>query len=174
MPPFTVVIDTREKLPFAFTGFRTVVGTLASGDYSLAGFESRVSCERKSKVDIWNCCAAERPRFERCLERLAAMERACVVIECDLRELSIRPEHIQRVSPATVVGSCISWSCRYRLPFYWCDSRSYAERVTIRFLAAFLKHVANSPPSTVVLTHEADLITPTSQTLAATNPPGSS
>lgn len=147
-PPFTVVIDTRENLPFTFSGFATVVGTLKTGDYSIDGYQDRVSVERKSKADIWLCCSTERPRFERCLERLAALERAAVVIECDLRELSIRPEYIQRVSPATVVGSCISWSCRYRLPFYWCDSRSYAERVTIRFLAAFLKHVANgSPPS---------------------------
>jgi len=159
LPPFTVRIDNREQLPFTFAGLATEWGTLASGDYSLVGYETRVAVERKSKADIWMCCASERPRFERCLERLAVLERACVVIECDLRELSIRPEYIQRVSPATVVGSCISWSCRYRLPFYWCDSRSYAERVTVRFLAAFLKHVvplsAVSASETSVLGREA-------------------
>jgi DNA excision repair protein ERCC-4 len=145
-PPFTVLVDTREQREFRFHGLATTVGTLKTGDYSLVGYTDRVAVERKSKADIWMCCASERPRFERCLERLAALERACVVIECDLRELSIRPEYIQRVTPATVVGSCISWSCKYRLPFYWCDTRAYAERVTVRFLAAFLKHVANGAP----------------------------
>jgi DNA excision repair protein ERCC-4 len=148
-PPFTILVDTREQREFRFYGLATTVGTLKTGDYSLVGYQDRVAVERKSKADIWMCCATERPRFERCLERLAALERAAVVIECDLRELSIRPEYIQRVTPATVVGSCISWSCKYRLPFYWCDTRAYAERVTVRFLAAFLKHVANSEqPST--------------------------
>lgn len=136
----TIIVDTREQRPFAFDGYLTQRGTLASGDYSLAGHEHRVAVERKSHADIWQCCAAERARFERCLARLAALERAAVVIECSLTELAVRPPQVQRVTPATVVGSCISWSVQHRIPFFWCDTRRYAERVTIRFLMAYLKH----------------------------------
>lgn len=38
------------------------------------------------------------------------------------------------------VGSYISWSVQYRIPVFWCDTREYAERVTVRFLAGWMKH----------------------------------
>ena len=143
-PPFTIVCDTREQWPYAFTGLATVRATLASGDYSIVGHEHRIAVERKSKEDAWQCVAGERPRFERCLERLAQLERAAIVIECDLRDFAVRPEHIQRVTPATAVGSYISWSVKYKIQLFWCDSRAYAERVVVRYLAGYLKHVAGN------------------------------
>lgn len=157
-PPFTIVVDTREQRPYNFTGLATVRGTLASGDYSLVGHEHRIAIERKEKSDAWNCVAGERDRFERCLERLAALERAAIVIECDLREFSVRPSYVQRITPATAVGSFISWSVKYRIQLFWCDSRAYAERVVVRYLAGYLKHVANrsvSPTDVVLPTSEA-------------------
>lgn len=150
-PPFTIVIDTREQWPYTFTGLATVRRTLGAGDYSLVGHENYIAVERKSKVDAWQCVAGERQRFERCLERLASLRRAAIVIECDLREFSIRPEHIQRVTPATAVGSFISWSVKYRIQLFWCDTRPYAERVVVRYLVGYLKHVAGN-------NHQGDLI----------------
>lgn len=141
-PPFTLVIDTREQDGYSFTGLASIRAGLQTGDYSLVGYEHRVAVERKNKADAWGCVAGDRPRFERCLERLAALERAAIVIECDLRDFAIRPEYIQRVTPATAVGSYVSWSCKYRVPVFWCDTKAYAERITVRFLVAFLKHVA--------------------------------
>lgn len=135
-----IVVDSREQRPFPLDGYMTQRGTLATGDYSLAGHEHHIAVERKSHSDIWACCAGERARFERCLARLAALDRAAVVIECSLTDLAVRPPQVQRVTPATVVGSCISWSVQYRLPFFWCDTRRYAERVTVRFLLSYLKH----------------------------------
>lgn len=145
-PPFTIVVDTREQIPYPFTGLATVRGTLGQGDYSLVGHETDVAVERKSKADAWACVAGERQRFERCLERLASLRRAAIVIECDLREFSVRPEHIQRVTAATAVGSFISWSVKYQIQLFWCDTRSYAERVVVRYLAGYLKHVVGTQP----------------------------
>lgn len=136
----TIIVDSREQRPFAFDGYPTMTKALPTGDYSLLSLENRVAVERKSHGDIWACCAGERARFERCLARLAALDRAAVVIECSLSELAVRPSQVQRVTPATVVGSCISWSVQHHLPFFWCDTRRYAERVTVRFLLAYLKH----------------------------------
>ena len=50
-----IIIDTREQAPFTFRhermGATTEPGTLAVGDYSLAGLEDRVAVERKSLPD---------------------------------------------------------------------------------------------------------------------------
>ena len=137
-----IIVDTREQTPWPLTGFDTRRGTLHAGDYSLEGYENSVAVERKSKEDAWGCVGAGRERFTRCLERLAGLDRACVVIEASLSEFQVRPRYVKRVTPATAVGSYISWSCQYRIPVFWCDNRQYAERVAVRFLGAYIKHVA--------------------------------
>jgi len=101
-----------------------------------------VAVERKSKEDAWGCVGAGRKRFEACMGRLGAMESALVVIECGLPEFQVRPPHVKFVTAGTAVGSYISWMCQYRVPVVWCGGREYAERVTVRFLGAFLKHRA--------------------------------
>lgn len=73
-----IIIDTREQAPFAFRHERmdatTEPGTLAVGDYSLAGLEDRVAVERKSLPDLVMCLGRERERFERELARGAALD----------------------------------------------------------------------------------------------------
>ena len=137
--PPAIVIDTREQLPYAFEGYETVRGTLATGDYSLVGCENLVAVERKSKADAYQCVGAHRDRFTRCLERLAGMDRGCVVIECSLKQFT-KPPSRTRIDAAMAVGSYLSWACKYRIPIFWAGDREYAERLTVRFLAAFLKY----------------------------------
>lgn len=137
LPP--IVIDNREQLPFTFNGYETIKGTLRTGDYSLVGFEDRVAVERKSKEDAYGCVGASRVRFVDCLQRLAELDRAAIVIECGLREFSTPPSRT-RIDQRMAIGSFISWSCNYRIPVFWCDNRAYAERVTVRFLAAYVKY----------------------------------
>lgn len=148
---FTIAIDTREQLPLEFAGYQTQRGTLPTGDYSIVGYESQVAIERKSHADGWAAVAAERARFERCLGRLAKLDRAAIVIECSLAEFCERPTRVQRVTPATAVGSFISWSCQYRIPVFFAGSRAFAERVVVRFLASWMKHRAPTARSTEVV-----------------------
>ena len=149
----TIIIDTREQLPYAFTGYSTKRATLSTGDYSLEGYEHRIAIERKEKSDAWGVIGSGRNRFERELKRLAALERAAIVIECSLAQFACPPPHIEKVDARMAVGSFISWMVAYRVPVIWCDSRPYAERIVIRFLAAYLKHVANGHASPATRAH---------------------
>lgn len=146
-----IVIDTREQLPYTFDGLPTVLATLKSGDYSLAGFEHRIAVERKSHADLWGSMTSGRARFQRCCERLSQLERAAIVIECSMAEACERPSYIQRTNPASVVGGLISWSAQYRLPVFFCDNRAFAERVTLRYLIAFAKHLTKQPNGELVI-----------------------
>ena len=138
-----IVIDTREQLPYEFAGIPTTVGTLRAGDYSLVGFEDRVAVERKSKEDAYGVVGAGRDRFERCLRRLSELERAAVVIECSIEAFSEPPPRT-KISSQQAINSYLSWSCTYRIPVLWMPSRGWAERATLKFLAAYLKHVAGA------------------------------
>lgn len=140
VPPFVLAVDTREQEPFTLVGFATIRKTLGAGDYSIVGYETKVAVERKSYMDAWGSMSTGRARFERCVKRLAELDRAAIVVECGLDKLSHQPSYIQRTSPASVIGGLISWSVQYRLPVFFCPDRDYAERVTVRFLSAYFKH----------------------------------
>src|SRR5689334_14011241 len=62
-----IAIDTREQLRYVFDGYESYRTTLATGDYSLEGFETVLAVERKNHGDAWGCLTEGRKRFERCL-----------------------------------------------------------------------------------------------------------
>lgn len=140
LPPFVIAVDTREQRPLDFLGFATMRKTLGCGDYSILGHECQVAVERKSHNDLWGSMSTGRARFERCVKRLAELDRAAIVIECTLSQAVIPPHQIQRVNAASVIGGLISWSAQYALPVYFCDNREQSARIVVRFLAAWLKH----------------------------------
>lgn len=171
-PKPTFVIDTREQNghTYLFEGYQTVRAKLDTGDYSLLGSESKVAVERKSLNDAWTCCSSERERFTRCLERLARLDRAAIVIEASMETFALnRPSQIKKVTVATAIGSYLSWSCQYRIPIFWAgvndpkfnrtrESREYAERTTLRFLYSYWKHRAGSNNGTLKISKPICLI----------------
>ena len=152
--PFTVVVDTREQVPFTFLDLRTdakdgrkplvvptVRGTLTSGDYSIHGFESQVSIERKGLDDLFNTLGQGRERFERELIRLASSNVvADVVIEADWGAIVAAPPQHSRLDPKTIFRSVIAWRLRFPNIHWWCcPGRRFAEILTYRLLERFWK-----------------------------------
>lgn len=149
-PPFRIVVDTREQAPFRFTGFTSlksqgggkrivvelVTGRgLETGDYSVAGMESRVAIERKSKSDLFGSLGRERQRFEREFQRLNELEFAAVVVECDWHEIFTLPPAKTQMTAESVEGSVESWSVKYpRVGWHFCRDRRHAEWRTFRLL----------------------------------------
>lgn len=137
-----IAVDTREQIRYLFDGYESYRTTLPTGDYSLEGLTDCVAVERKGYLDAWACVAGERQRFERCLDRLSQLDRAAIVIECSMAEFAVQPAQVKRVMPATAVGSYLSWSIKYRVPVFFAENHQWGERVTLRLLAAYYKHVA--------------------------------
>lgn len=150
VPPFTVVIDTREQAPFRFVripatqkeggGYvvpRLTTGrALPTGDYSVAGCESLFCVERKSLADLFACCGRERDRFEREFQRMADMRWSAVVVEADEFAVVHRPPRGTKIAPGTVVGTIESWSVRFpKTHWFLCHDRRAAEVKTYRLLA---------------------------------------
>ena len=104
----TGIVDTREQLPLDLSPLRVEVGTLATGDYSVAGLEHVVAVERKSLSDLLGCVGVERERFDREVQRLLAYPVRCLVVEATWLDLE-RGEWRSKVSPQSVVGSVLGW-----------------------------------------------------------------
>jgi hypothetical protein len=138
-----VIIDSREQAPFAFqheryAGTEVEVGTLDTGDYSLAGLADRVAVERKSLPDLVACLGRERERFEREMQRAAALDSFCVVIEAAWGELA-GGKYRGQLNPHSACQSVLAFACRYRVPFLFAGSRVGAEYACWGFLRQYLE-----------------------------------
>ena len=138
-----ILIDSREQAPFAFqheryAGTVTAPGALDTGDYSLAGLADRVAVERKSLPDLVACLGRERERFERELQRAAALDAFAVVVESSWSDLA-GGQYRSKLNPHSACQSVLAFTCRYRVPFLFAGSRAGAEYATWGFLRQYLE-----------------------------------
>lgn len=149
---FTVVVDSREQLPYTFEGItaggkRIVVpverGTLASGDYSIKGFENVMTIERKSVSDFYGSITTGRARLEAEFQRMEAMTFSAIVVEGRLDSVLEPGFHGRRVSPQAIRATVASWSVKYKTRWFFAPSRDQAERLTFELLEKFHRYHAN-------------------------------
>ena len=138
-----VIVDNREQCPFTFQHERfagTIVeaGALDTGDYSLAGLSDKVAVERKALPDLVACLGRERERFERELQRAAALDAFAVVIESAWADLA-GGKYRSQMDPHSACQSVLAFACRYRVPFLFAGSRAGAEYATWGFLRQYLE-----------------------------------
>jgi ERCC4-type nuclease len=122
----TILIDSREQLPFGFDGFKSIVTTLGTGDYSFVGGEHDTRYERKSIGDLVACCGAERDRFERELVRLRGYRHRGVIVEGSYAEIELGGWR-SAIKSASVIGSILGWQSD-NVPFILAGDRQSAER----------------------------------------------
>lgn len=164
--PFTVLVDSMEQIPFTFEkikgdsdqggrqlfvpvkrkalGFQDGRFYQPMGDYSIEGQEGNVHIERKSISDCQSTVlgyGGRRERFERELEILAGLPCSAVVVEGTFANVVIT---VQQQGKKTVGElrtnlhrSIIGLQQRYRVPWYFCDSRGMAEDTTFRILMRY-------------------------------------
>jgi len=136
-PKPTIVIDTREQLPYEFEG--SVTKMLKTGDYSILGLEDKVAVERKTKEDAYGSCGARRVRFEKELKRLSSFDYGAVVIEASLSNLLTPPSYTE-VNPLVVVNSFVSWSIKYSINIFFASNREYARELVRLVLYKYWKY----------------------------------
>lgn len=171
----TIIRDTRESAPFTFSPslirgdskqrgrplvIRTIDRCLETGDYSLLGFEDRISVERKSLEDLfgslghWKKPGREKSRrdlFREEHERLQQMVLfggfVAVVIEGSIEDVTDNPP-TRGAYPRDVIRTSIRWPKRYGVTWLWAGSRAAAEQWTWEFLFDAWKQITNEGKGT--------------------------
>lgn len=151
--PFTIIVDTREQLPYRFDDVRvdrrksfiwTQTKTLSTGDYSIAGFEDKICVERKSLVDLYGTLGSGRDRFEREFERMQDLDLSLVVVEATWKEIAFPDikdngetdyNWNSSLSSNSVIGTIVAWSGKYpKTRWKAAGSRKLGEKMTFEFL----------------------------------------
>jgi DNA excision repair protein ERCC-4 len=119
-------------------------GTLATGDYSIKGFESVIAVERKELNDLIGCLmGAGRDRFERELARGAALPHFFVAIEASMEDVA-KHRYLSHMEPHAVFSSILAFTLRWHTNFMFCTSRAGAEYATFNLLRLFLREIETS------------------------------
>lgn len=128
----TVIVDTREQLPYDLSPLKMVRAKLDTGDYSVQGLEHRVTIERKSFEDYVGVVGKGRERFEREIERMKAYDVAMIIVEAHWGDLECG-FHRSRVSANSLMGSTLGWMAEGP-KILFCGNRRSAELATGRLL----------------------------------------
>jgi|GEM_PF-346003 len=136
-----VIVDSREQQPFTFSARPDVEvtrATLITGDYSLAGFESVIACERKELNDLIACLQnGNRERFEKELARASALHRFCVLVEGTLEDIR-NGRYRSQMKPTAALQSLFAFQIRYGTAFLFCGNRAGAEYACHSLLSKYL------------------------------------
>lgn len=116
-----IICDTREQRPFSFdpTKFTVTRGTLATGDYSIAGLETVVTVERKSLGDLVSTLIHDWLRARKEFIRMSGFEVAAIVVEADMSDI-IAKRYESDASPSSVIGRMNAIFLDHGIPvFLW-------------------------------------------------------
>lgn len=134
MPDITIIVDTSEQKPWTFspTEFGVVHRKLKTGDYSIAGYEDRVTCERKSLGDLVGTLITGWIRFRKQLYRMAGMDLAIIVAECNLSDIQDKL-YESDANPESVIARCHECMVDHGVPVVFAGDALRAGRYVERF-----------------------------------------
>lgn len=130
-----LIVDTREQTPLAFLHLEAARGTLATGDYSVDGLQSRFAVERKSVPDMVGSLTQGRARFMRELERMRGMDFARLLIVGTPAELAACL-HRRAVTAASILGSLEAINARM-VAVVWAATPAKAAQMVERWACYF-------------------------------------
>lgn len=140
--PFTIIIDTREQIPWEFGYHNTAKQKLDTGDYSMVGFENILAIERKKSVSELATNLSE-SRFKDVLERLSKIKHPYMVFEFDMDEVYTFPVGSDipkklwdklRISGNYIIKRLIEIQIQYNIQIIFCGDANNAERFTVSLM----------------------------------------
>lgn len=140
--PFTIIIDTREQLPWEFGYHSTSNKKLDTGDYSIAGFEDVLAIERKRSVsEIANNLSEG--RFLDVLDRMSKIRYSFILLEFDLNDVLEYPHNSDipkklwsklRVSGNYILKRLVEIQMKYGIHIIFCGSIENARRTAVSIM----------------------------------------
>lgn len=159
MDPYTVVRDTREKegKGWVFSETQSCAGTvtqkLDTGDYSLYGWESHISIERKGSVSELAKNLTEE-RFENELIRLEEFPWRYVILEFDMKHIIEFPkgsgipkrrQRYMKVSGYYLLKRITELERKYKIQFMFCGA--YGKEVCANIFKRFMESKTLNEPA---------------------------
>lgn len=144
IPKPIVLVDTREKCPFDFSGFKNWIAgekrtALKVGDYSIEGMETLLVLERKTLTDIITTLIQQRQRFFKLCEKMTKYRWRALLIEASYEDIKSPydwDEYNTMAHPNAVSGTLDALEARYGIHvIYTSPYRPLAEEKAASWLS---------------------------------------
>jgi len=142
MDEFTIIVDTREQLPWEFGAHATAKRKLDTGDYSIEGLENLLTIERKQSVsEIANNITEK--RFPAFLERMSQIPHKFILFEFDLQDVYDFPVGSDipkskwdklRVKNNYILKQISLFHIKYGIHTIFCGDSDNAEKMAVRIM----------------------------------------
>lgn len=150
MEKFTVVVDSREKIPYEFQDYPVDVKTdkVDTGDYTIEGYRDYLSVERKTKEDFLSSVSQDRDRFQNELKRARKFVKPMeIIVEEPERTFKLSSGNsfdntFSDVHPNAVKGTINKWGNYYNIDFQFVEGRPEGEEKTFEILNDFYETIS--------------------------------
>lgn len=132
-----ILVDSKEQAQWRFKS-PVEKKNLATGDYTLKGFESVLSIERKSLDDLVQTVIHDWLRFTKQLRRMAAMDSAAIVVESNY-DVLMNGNFNSGANPASVRGKLSAIWLDFGVPTMFFSSPILAAEWAENFFEHFAK-----------------------------------
>ncbi len=147
---FVIVVDSQEtKYPYLFSGeliIRKVlmVDGIRTGDYSIQGFERKVTVERKTTSDLYSSLSQRRDKFMEEMERIQHFECKALLIEATYDQVinAPRTSYVRKFSKLQkphLRGALTKIMAEYNIPVIFAGSRRNGEEWTHKVLRTYFE-----------------------------------
>lgn len=139
---FTIIVDTREQLPWEFEGHATSSKKLDTGDYSIEGMEDIFCIERKRSVaEIANNISEK--RFIDVLDRMSKYQHKFILLEFTLNNVldyplgSSVPKKVWsslKINSKYILKYLTMISIKYGVHTLYCGNKDNAETMALSIM----------------------------------------
>lgn len=144
LPGVTILVDTREQAPLAFTAYPVEQTTLPVGDYGVRNFSDwsnpQFIIERKSLGDLVSSLTHGRARFMREVEKMRAYRFAAIVIEAWQSHIK-DGEYRGMATPQSILASLAAIQVRAGVHIIWAGSPEGAAQTVERLVRQFVRGI---------------------------------
>ena len=141
-----IVYDTREQRPLSFKRYKKVDGTsritLKTGDYSVRGYEDKISIERKSAIDLFGTLGKGSERFKKELLRARDLDFFGMVIESpydEIRDKTFKNAFRSKMRGDVILKRLHTMMVKYRMHVFFARSRSEATGWIVRTFDSYIR-----------------------------------
>jgi len=137
---FIMVVDTREQKPLFKPKPWIVEAGLNSGDYSIQGFETVITIERKSIPDLLGTLGKGRIRFEKELNRMSEYKWKGLLIE-GLENDVYQPNDFSSMHPNSIYHSLAAIETKWGVGIYYAKDKKHARWWVLSRLTKLYKYL---------------------------------
>lgn len=141
-----IITDTREQLPLRFNNIKSVDDvkrkTLCVGDYSIEGYEYRISFDRKSPADLVSTLTSGHDRFLREIARAKHYDYFAIIVETqfrNIRDKEYNGSYHSSVRGDIIISIVMTLKLKYGIDVIFASDREEATSIILHTFKAFLR-----------------------------------